>query len=136
MDKTTIKEISLTTLLIFIIWFFLNYIINGILLQPIYEQTIELWRPVLLTKIIILSYVINFILALGFVLTYKFFILKKSLKTALKFSLIYGIVIGVQIGFIPYTLIPISALLAFSWFIYFVCIILIAGLISGLMIKS
>ena len=39
------KQISLATLAVFITWSVMDYLIHGVLLSSIYQQTASLWRP-------------------------------------------------------------------------------------------
>ncbi len=101
-----IKKIFLSTILIFIIWSILDFLIHGILLKNTYENTANLWCNTADIKII-LAYFISLLAAFGFVLIYKFFITTKSIVIALKFSLIYGLVAGINMGFGTYAYMPI-----------------------------
>jgi hypothetical protein len=133
--KMMMKEISLATVAIFIVWSVLNFLVHGILLQPAYEETAELWRSKGEIKIG-LGYFVSFMSALGFVLIYKYFFIQKSLNTALKFGLIYGLVAGANMGFGTYAYMPISPFLAWVWFIDIAVGGLVAGWVVGLMVKS
>lgn len=129
-----IKKISLATLAIFIVWSVLGFLVHGVLLQPIYEETASLWRSLEETKMG-LGYFVSFISALGFVLIYALFVTPKSVSTALKFGLIWGIVAGINAGFATYAYMPIPGELAWAWCLDLVMGGVVAGWIAGLMIK-
>ncbi len=129
-----IKQISLATITIFIVWSVLGFLVHGILLQPIYEASASLWRSVDEMKMG-LGYVVSLVSAFGFVLIYTLFITPKSVSTALKFGFIWGIVAGVNAGFATYAYMPIPESLAWAWYLDLVVGGVVAGLISGLMIK-
>ncbi len=130
-----IKQISLATITIFIVWSILGFLVHGILLQPIYEASASLWRSVDEIKMG-LGYAVSLISAFGFVLIYTLFITPKSVSTALKFGFIWGIVAGVNAGFATYAYMPIPESLAWAWYLDLVVGGVIAGWISGLMIKQ
>ena len=130
-----IKQISLATLTIFIVWSILGFLVHGILLQSIYEETANLWRSIEETKMG-LAYAVSLISAFGFVLIYTLFITPKSVSTALKFGFIWGIVAGVNAGFATYAYMPIPESLAWAWYLDLVVGGVVAGWISGLMITE
>ncbi len=130
-----IKQISLATLAIFIIWSILSFCIHGVLLQPIYEETASLWRSMDEMKMD-LGYFVSFISAFGFVLVYALFIIPKSVSTALKFGLIWGVVAGVNGGFATYAYMPIPESLAWAWCADLVLGSIVAGWIVGVMVKE
>jgi hypothetical protein len=129
-----IKQISLATITIFIAWSILGFLVHGILLQPVYEASASLWRSVDEMKMG-LGYVVSLVSAFGFVLIYTLFITPKSVGTALKFGFIWGIVAGVNAGFATYAYMPIPESLAWAWYLDLVVSGVVAGWISGLMIK-
>ncbi|MFW5427106.1 MAG: hypothetical protein ACKE8G_01925 [Methylophagaceae bacterium] len=129
------KQISLATITIFIVWSALGFLVHGILLQPIYEASASLWRSVDEIKMG-LGYAVSLISAFGFVLIYTLFITPKSVSTALKFGFIWGIVAGINAGFATYAYMPIPESLAWAWYLDLVVGGVVAGWISGLMIKQ
>ena len=130
-----IKQISLATITIFIVWSILGFLVHGILLQPIYEETANLWRSMEETKMG-LGYGVSLVSAFGFVLIYTLFVAPKSVSTALKFGFIWGIVAGVNAGFATYAYMPIPEPLAWAWYLDLVVGGVVAGWISGLMITE
>ena len=130
-----IKQISLATIAIFIVWSILGFLVHGILLQPIYEASVSLWRSVDEMKMG-LGYVVSLISAFGFVLIYTLFITPKSVSTALKFGFLWGIVAGINAGFATYAYMPIPESLAWAWYLDLVVGGVVAGWISGLMITE
>ena len=129
-----IKKISVATITIFIVWSILGFLVHGILLQSIYDASASLWRSVDEIKIG-LAYGVSLASAFGFVLIYTLFITPKSVNTALKFGFIWGIVAGINAGFATYAYMPIPESLAWAWYLDLVVGGVIAGWISGLMIK-
>lgn len=130
-----IKKISLAALAIFAVWSIVGFIVHGILLQSIYEETASLWRSIDEIKLG-LAYAVSFISALGFVLVYALFITPKSIVIALKFGFIWGIVAGINGGFATYAYMPIPASLAWTWCGELVMGGIIAGWITGVLIKD
>ena len=130
-----IKQISLATITIFVVWSILGFLVHGILLQSIYEETANLWRSIEETKMG-LAYAVSFASAFGFVLIYTLFVTPKSVSIALKFGFIWGIVAGVNAGFATYAYMPIPESLAWAWYLDLVVGGVVAGWISGLMITE
>lgn len=130
-----IKRMLLAVVAVFIAWSILDYIIHGVLLQPTYEATANLWRPMEEMKMP-LMYVVTLLFTACFVAIYGFLVTEKSLVSGIKFGALFGLAIGISMGFGSYSYMPIPLTLAWSWFFGSLFEALAAGAIVGAIIKS
>jgi hypothetical protein len=129
------KKLVLTVVLIFISWFVIDYFLHGILLRPLYETTVNLWRPSDQMNIP-LVYIVTFVLILCFVSIYTLLINPKSIPSGLKYGTILGVITGTASGFGTYLHMPVPLKLAVIWFFGGLIKAIAAGLILGIIIKA
>ena len=130
-----LKKIILPTVLIFIAWTFMDFILHVIILKSQYETSLQLWRPMNEMKMGLMHFV-TLITALGFVWIYAFLITEKTLAKGLKFGFWFGLTTGVSMGYGSYSVMPIPYLMALGWFLGTLVETMIAGSIVGRLIKS
>lgn len=130
-----LKQTIWATIVVFITWSILDFLIHGVLLQSTYQATANLWRPEDEMKMPLMS-IVTLIFSICFVSIYTYFIESKSLSTGIKFGLIFGLATGVSMGIGSYCYMPIPLSLALSWFVGSVVEIIIAGIIVGLMVRT
>ena len=129
------KRMLLATIAVFITWSIIDFIVHGILLQPTYEATANLWRPENEIKFGF-AYAITFASNLFFVCTYTCMVSEKSLHTGLKFGVSFGLAAGILLGLGSYPYMPIPLMLAISWFATTLVQFIAAGAIAGAIVKS
>jgi hypothetical protein len=129
------KKILLTTLVVFIVWSILDYIIHGLILQSQYQATASFWRPEAEMKMG-LMYVVTLIAAFAFVEIFARFFGKKGTGQGLKFGFWFGIATGIPMGYGTYSVMPIPYSLALGWFLGSLVESLVGGYIAGAMIKE
>lgn len=130
-----LKQTIWATIAVFILWSLLDFLIHGVMLQSIYQETANLWRPEDEMKMPLMS-LVTLIFSICFVSIYSYLIKPKSLSSGIKYGLIFGIATSVSMGFGSYCYMPIPLSLAFSWFIGSLIEIFLAGLIVGLIVKT
>ena len=128
------KKLLLAILAVFISWQILDYIIHGVILMDVYEQTQSLWRPMEEMSMPMMM-IVSILVSAIFCYIYYTFVSNKNLNTALKFGLFYGLGWGISFGYGSYTVMPIPYYLAFVWFLGTVVEAVVAGLLVGLIIK-
>ena len=128
------KKTVLATIVIFITWSIMDFIIHGVLLKEAYAATASLWRPEEEMNMPVL-WAVTLVLSICFVCIYSCLINSKSLKSGVQYGVLMGVAVG-AIGLGSYSYMPIPLSLAFGWFAASLIEILIAGVIVGLMIKS
>jgi len=127
------KRILMATVVIFIAWSVMDFVIHGILLKPIYDATASLWRP-MEDMNMPLMYLVTLVFAACFVLIYQM-IERKSLATGIRYGLLFGIATGISMGGL-YSYMPIPMSLAWGWLGSVLVELLVAGVIVGLLLKS
>ena len=129
------KKIILASVVVFVGWLVLDFVIHVVILSGAYEQTKELWRPQGEMKTV-LMYVVSLISAVGFVLLYSWFVSDKSTMTGLKFGLMLGLIWGISMGYGSYSVMPITYGTALVWFLGTLVEMGFAGWITGMVFKE
>jgi len=125
-----IKRVVISTIVVYITWSALDFVIHGNILMPIYEATADMWRPQDQMKMGLLQ-VVNFIAALMFSLIFHRVVGGKSVARGVEFGLYYGIAVGVGMGYGTYAFSPIPYTLALGWFLGTVVEAVVAGALVG-----
>ena len=128
------KRSVLAMLAIFAVWSGWEILLHGVLLEPTYRETAELWRPMDEMKMG-LMHVVRAIGTIGFVLIYVRLVDHKSMTSALCYGLLIGIIFGTSMGYGTYSYMPIPYKLALSWFLGELARMLAGGLLLGLIVK-
>lgn len=129
------KKIILASVVVFVGWMVLDFLIHAVILSGAYEQTKELWRPEGEMKMT-LMYIVSLISAVGFVLLYSWFVSDKSMMTGLKFGLMVGLIWGISMGYGSYSVMPITYGTALVWFLGTLVELGFAGWITGMVFKE
>jgi hypothetical protein len=125
----------LTIIAVFIAWSALDFVIHGLLLAPTYEATAELWRPMDEMNMP-LMYSVTLVFTVCFVLIYALLVERRSLSSGILYGILFGLASGVSMGFGSYTYMPIPLTLAVSWFAGVLVELIVAGAISGVLLKT
>lgn len=129
------KKILLTTLVVFVVWSILDYLIHGVILMSQYEATPDLWRPEEEMKMG-LMWVVTLIAAFAFVEIFARFFGKKGTGEGLKYGFWFGIATGIPMGYGSYSVMPIPYSMALAWFLGSLVESMVGGFIAGAMIKE
>ena len=129
------RDILLGSVVVFIAWAILDYLIHGVLLMPTYEQTADLWRPTGEMKPW-LMWIVNLIAAVCLVAVYAVFFKAKNIRNGLVYGLLVGIAWGAGMGYGSYSYMPIPYFLAQAWFWAKVVELIVAGALMGLIVKD
>jgi hypothetical protein len=129
------KQITFATLAVFITWSVMDYLIHGVLLSSIYQETASMWRPMAEMKPV-LMWVVTLIAALCMVSIYALFFKQKNLKNGVLYGLLLGIGWGMSMGFGSYVYMPIPYMLAQAWFWATLVEAVAAGVVMALIIKD
>lgn len=129
------KRQLLAVLAVFVAWSLMDFVIHGIILASAYASSSQLWRPMIEMKMG-LMYTTTLIAAAVFVGIYAWFITDKSVKTAVRYGLVFGIGSGVSMGYGSYSVMPIPYTIAFGWFLGSLAEAVVAGWITGLIVKK
>lgn len=129
------KRAILALIAVFIAWSILDFLIHGLLLQPIYKATPSLWRPMDEMKMP-LMYLVTLVFTACFVAIYGLLVGQKSLLSGIKFGALFGLATGISMGFGSYSYMPIPLPLAWGWFFGSWIEAIPAGAIVGAVLRS
>lgn len=130
-----LKRSILAIVCVFFAFSALDFLIHGIILKPLYEQSAQLWRPMEQAKMGLL-YVVTAISAIVFVTIYARLVSPKSLSRGLCFGFLFGLTAGVSMGYGTYAFQPIPYHLALGWFLGTLVEATVAGVIVGAIVKD
>lgn len=129
------KRTILAVLAVFVTWSVLDFVIHSVILGSTYAATPQLWRPLSEMKMGLMYFTV-LVGAAAFVYLYARFITDKRVETAVLYGLVFGIGTGVPMGYGTYSVMPIPYVMAFVWFAGSVVEAVVAGLVTGLIIKK
>jgi len=130
-----LKRSVLAVFVLFVLWSALDFIIHGVILCTAYEATASLWRPVPEMKLN-LMHLVSLIYVFAFVAIYVRLINNKGPFTGLIYGLLFGLSSGISMGFGSYSVMPISLLIAWVWFLGTLVELTLGGLLLGLIIRK
>lgn len=129
------KRWLLASVAVFVAIFVLEFIIHGVLLQGVYQQTASLWRPMAdmqrLMWIMWLGYLV-FALFFTFIYAKGYEKGKPGLGQGFRFGFYVGAMLSVLHGFGWYAILPISLALSFYWFVAILVESIAMGIAAGL----
>ena len=128
------KRILLAILSVFVAWSVMDFLIHGVLLQPIYGETAHMWRPMEEMNMRMM-YLVSLISASAFVLIYVSLTTNRSVKLGILYGLLFGLANGISAGFGTYSVMPIPITLAWGWFLGIIAEAAVAGAITGAIVK-
>lgn len=130
-----IKKTLWSVLLVFILWSVFDFVIHGLILAPLYEETAHLWRPADEMKILHIHTAV-LLSALAFTAIYAGLIKDKRPGTGLAYGFLWGAAHGFSMGFCTYAVQPIPFEMAVIWMLGTLVQSAVAGLLLGITIKE
>ena len=130
-----LRKSIIATVIIFIMWAIIDFLVHGIFLSSAYSETAALWRPMEQMNPWLI-YLITSISACIFTAIYSLFIQAKGVSTAVKYGALSGIGVGVSMGYGSYAAMPITAFIAHAWFFVALLKYVLAGAVVGSIVKS
>ena len=129
-------RLTLAVTAAFFFVFVFEFIYHGILLKPLYEATMNLWRPQdQMMTLMPVALIVQFVFAFIAVVMFAAFAKESGVKQGVRFGALLGLMLGtLQLGIFPY--LPIPAELALGWFAGAFIETLGVGVIAGLIYKS
>ena len=128
------NKVAISIICVAILWFGLDFVIHSILLMPLYQQTMHLWRPMAEMSPAVGLFVV-LIHSILFVLFYQSMVTSKSLSQGMKFGCWYGVLSGFMMA-ASYRYMPIPAALAAAWFFFTWLECFVAGGVVGYFLKD
>ena len=129
------RKIFLTSLVVFVVWSILDFVIHGVILQGAYASTPALWRPRSEMKLGVLYFSV-FGAALAFTAIWARFVRPKSPVLGLLYGTWLGLGAGLSMGYGSYAVMPISYSMALVWFLGQVVEGIAAGWVVAAMIRE
>ena len=134
-ERMNTKRWLLASVAVFVVIMVLEFVIHGVLLQGVYQQTASVWR----TQVEMQN--MMWILWVGYLVFAPFFALiyakgyekgKPGLGQGFRFGLYVGAMLSVMHGFGWYVILPIPLGLSFYWFVAILVEFIAAGIAAGL----
>ena len=129
------KKLLVGTLAVFVLWEVLDFLLHGVLLAGLYQQTAALMRAPEEVKMTLLMVVV-LISAFAFTYIYVRFIQPHNLQRGLQYGLMFGLAVGVGMGYGTYATQPIPYMLALGWFLGTLVEAVLGGLLLALIVKD
>jgi hypothetical protein len=129
-----VKRFVLATIAVFIFFQITAFIIHGLILNPIYQQMADVWRPDMMSKMWIM-YITSLIFSFVFVYVFSKGYENRGIGEGIRFGIIMGLLILVVGMFNQYAVYLIPFSLALKWFISGMIEYIIAGIIVSLIYK-
>lgn len=133
------KRWLLASVAVFVVLFVLEFIIHGVLLQGVYQQTASVWRPMTDMQRHM------WILWVGYLVFAPFFVFiytkgyekgKPGLGQGFRFGLYLGAMLSVLHGFGWYAILPIPLALSFYWTVAILVEFIAMGIAAGLVYRE
>jgi hypothetical protein len=131
----TMKRLLLAGIAVLVTWMLLDTVAHRLLLQPLYESSPRIWRPLSEMNPGLIGAVTVLLIAI-FLAAYKVLVRPKSLAAGLCFGGLLGVALGASAGFGTYIHSPIPLTLAWGWFGLGTVKGCVAGVILGALIKE
>jgi hypothetical protein len=125
------KKIITASIVIFVLFLVMDFVLHGILLRGLYAETASLWRaPEAMGRLMWILWVVDVLIAFLVVWLYvKGLEAGKSWQgQGLRFGLVLGLLFSTPMGFSMYAMMPIPFSVALCWFLGAMAEFLIAGL--------
>ncbi len=129
------KKIVISTIAAAVAVWAMDFVIHGMLLMPLYQQTESMWRPMAQMNMT-LNLAVTVVLSLLFVLFYDQTVSGKNLQSGLRFGAWYGALAGVSMGIGSYVYLPIPKALALGWLVGTFVEMVVVGAIVGQLSKD
>lgn len=129
------RRLIVAGIAVFVAWALVDVLAHRMLLQPLYESSASIWRPISeMNPALIVA--VTALLIMVFLTAYKVLVRPKSLVTGLYLGGLLGAALGASAGFGTYIHSPIPLALAWGWFVLGTVKGLIAGVILGVLIRE
>ena len=129
------KRLFVAGIAVFAAWMLLDALTHRMLLQPLYESSASIWRPMSEMSPVLIG-AVTVPLIVVFLTTYKVLVRPKSFAAGLYLGGLLGAALGASAGFGTYIHSPIPLALAWGWFVLGTVKGLIAGMIIGTLVRE
>ncbi len=132
------KKIVLSGIAVFVAFFVLEFLIHGVLIKPLYDATVDVWRPhEYAQKLMGLMALGQLVFAFVFVFIYTkgFEPAKAGIGQGMRFGFLIGLLTAPLSALLWYVVLPIPETLAAAWFVAGMVECLVAGAVAGLLYR-
>jgi len=134
-----VKKTLIASVVVFVLFTVLDFVLHGILLRDLYAETAHLWRPAeTLSGLAWIIWVVDALIAFLFVWLYGkgWEAGKPWLGQGLRFGLVVGLLFSLPMGFSMYAIMPIPLSLGLGWFVGALVEFIIAGIAVAMVFRS
>lgn len=129
------KRFILASIIVFVVYEVINYIVHMLLLSNQYMALMELWRSDMEQKMWIM-YIATLIFSFLFVYIYIKGYEGKGIIEGVRYGLILGLLVNVVGMFNQYVVYPIPLGLIIQWFIYGMIQFIICGIVAAALYRE
>ena len=130
-----VKRFLFASIIVFIVFEALNYLIHGLILAGAYEATMDLWRADM-NQTMWIIYLGDLVRAFLFVFIFIKGYENKGWAEGLRYGFWIGLYVSIGMAFGEYAMYPIPLMMAVQWFVYGVIQLIICGIVTALIYKS
>ncbi len=130
------KKFIIASLVVFVLYEVLSYLIHGVILSKAYMDTADLWRSMedMNSKSWIM-WVGDLVKAFLFVYIFIKGLENKGWMEGVRFGVVFGLYVGIGMGIGTYATSPIPFTLALQWFAFTVVQLVLCGIAAALIYK-
>lgn len=129
-----VKRFISASIVVFVVFEALNFLIHGVILAGAYEYTAELWRADMDQKMWII-YLGDLVKAFLFVFIFIKGYENKGWAEGLRYGFWIGLYVSIGMGFGSYAMYAIPFSMALQWFVYGVIQLVICGIVAAIIYK-
>jgi hypothetical protein len=130
-----VRKSVIATVIIFILWAIVDFVVHGFILSSAYSETSQLWR-LMEDMSPMLIYLVTVMSACVFTAIYTLLIKEKSVFIAVSYGALFGFGGGVSMGYGSYAAMPITSFIANIWFLSALLKYVLAGAVLGIIVKE
>ena len=130
-----LKKVLLGTLVVFVGWAILDFVLHVLILGSAYEASPSLWRPDEEMKWWVMYFVL---IVVAFVFTYIYarFFGARNTRNAITYGALWGLGAGMSMGYGSYSVMPLPYGIALAWFLGSIVEGAAAGFLLSLVVKD
>jgi len=129
-----IGKLLLTTLIIYVVYQALNYVIHSVALGPIYMGLASIWRQDM-NSVMWAMYVSDLIRIFLFVFIFTKGVENRGWMEGLRYGLLMGLLLALGMSLNEYAIYPIPLTLAIYWLVLTTVQFAICGIVTALLYK-
>ena len=132
------KKLWITFIVVFIVYFILDWLVNGVLLHSTYmaEEVAKIMRPEAeITSIMWIFVICDLFYTFFFTLIFSKGFENKGWMEGVRFGFYVGLMVSLPMAYGTYGTMPIPYTLALQWFLYGLVMNIVIGIVAALLYK-